>query len=105
MQYSRAFIFTKRTDLLPYFYAHYNGSAISSEQYARLKSYYERERNVQLILLVRYDGNKTICRIKCPINPMPVKGEFEASSVSSLIDFMRQNGWHNTDAWSLSMFR
>lgn len=105
MQYSRAFIFSKNTNLLPYFYAHYNDCRINDEQYLRIKSTYERERDVQLILLIRFEDNKTIARIKCPINPMPVKGEFEVSSMSSLFHFMRQNGWKQKDAWSLSIFR
>ena len=105
MQYSRAFIFNKNTDLLPYFYAHYNDCKINDEQYLRIKSTYERERFVQLILLIRYEGNKTIARIKCPINPMPVKGEFEVSSMNSLFHFMSQNGWVHRETLCLSMFR
>lgn len=105
MKYSRAFIFSKHTDLLPYFYAHYNGCRINDEQYARIKADYEGERNVQLILLVRYECNKIICRIKCPINPMPVKGEFEAPSMQGIFDFMRKQGWIHKDTWNLAMFR
>ena len=104
MQYSRAFVFSKHTDLLPYFFAHYSGCKINDEQYARIQSNYKRERAVQLILLVRYVDNKIIARIKCPINPMPVKGEFEASSMESLFAFMRNNGWTHKETYNLAMF-
>lgn len=104
MQYYKAFIFTKRTNLMPYFSANFNGG-ISGERYDNMKKQYEDERNVQLILLVRYEGGKTICRIKCPINPMPVKGEFEVASMTAMFNFMRQNGWTHKDTWDMSMFR
>lgn len=105
MQYSRALIFSKHTDLLPYFYSIYNGKDISQEQYDKWKARYEAERNVQLILLVRYEGKKMICRIKCPVNPMPVRGEFEASNMHSLFDFLRQQGWVHKATHNLAMFR
>lgn len=106
MQYSRALIFSKRTDLLPFFYAKANGNpSLNDEQYARVKARYAVERDVQLILLIRYEGNKMICRIKCPINPMPVKGEFEASNMHSVFDFLRQQGWIHKATYNLRMFQ
>ena len=105
MQYSRAFIFSKRADLMPYFYTHYNGCNINKEQYDKLKARYAVERDVRLILLVRYVDGKAICRIKCPINPMPVKGEFEVASMQGIFDFMRQHGWIHRETYNLAMFR
>ena len=90
---------------MPYFYAHYNGSRISGEQYAHLNDDYACERDVRLILLVRYEGNRTIARIKCPINPRPVKGEFDVASMHSLFAFMYQNGWIHKETYNLSMFQ
>lgn len=106
MQYSGVCIFHKRTNLLPYFYSKYNyGDFTSSERYDRAKARYANERDVQLILLIRYDGKKTICRIKCPINPIPVKGEFEASSMQGIFDFLRQHGWAFRETYNLSIFQ
>ena len=105
MQYNKALIFSKHTDLLPYFYGKVCNHYISTEQYARWKARYEVERDVQLILLTRYEHGKMICRIKCPINPMPVKGEFEASNMHSIFDFLRQQGWTHKATYNLSMFK
>ena len=104
MQYSRALIFSKHTNLLPYFYAKYNGTDISAVSYDRLKARYSVERDVELILLVRYDGNKTICRIKCPINPMPVDGEFAPVSMHGVCAFLHQNGWVHKETYNLNRF-
>lgn len=92
MQYSKILVFHKHTNLLPYFYSKYNGKDITEERYLEIKRRYTDYRDVQLFLLVRYDDNKTICRIKCPINPMPVKGEFEAVSIASIFDFFASAG-------------
>lgn len=57
-------------------------------------SYYEKEREISLFLMVRYvDGNRCMCKIKCPINPLPIKGEFEAPSLGAVERFLSQNGW------------
>lgn len=105
MQYTTAIIFSKHTDLLPYFYATYNGSpSLNDVQYNRLKAHYETKRDVRLILLMRHDGKNTICRIKCPINPMPIKGEFEVVSMHNIFEFLRQHGWTHHDTYHSSMF-
>lgn len=36
---------------------------------------------------------KTICRIKCPINPLPIKGEFETPSVGAVSHVLATMGW------------
>lgn len=105
MQYSRALIFSKHTDLLPYFYGVYSGANINDERYIKMKAHYANERDVQLILLIRYEHGKIICRIKCPINPMPVRGEFVASDMHGIFDFLRQQGWVHKDTYNLAMFR
>lgn len=103
MQYTRAFIFSKRTNLMPYFLANFGD--ISKERYDSLKKHYAAERDVQLILLARYDGGKMICRIKCPINPMPVRGEFTASSVYDVFAFLEKQGWAHQQTINLTLFK
>ena len=110
-KYSQAIIFTKRTNLLKFFYAsvdmfdsRFHGEMDNSVEYKRMEEYYAKERDVQLILLVRYDGNKTICRIKCPINPMPVKGEFEAAGISYVFSFLIEHGWSVKEKLSSRIF-
>lgn len=106
MQYSRAFIFYKHTDLLPYFYSKCDGkNNLTDEEYAKQATRYAVKRNVRLIVLARYDGGKMICRIKCPINPMPIRGEFEASSVYDLFAFLEQMGWEHKETVNLHMFK
>lgn len=106
MQYSGVCIFHKHTNLLPYFYSKYHdGDFTSKERYDKCKARYEAERDVQLILLVRYEGGKMICRIKCPINPMPIRGEFVPSDILSVFEFLRQQGWEHKDTFNLNMFR
>lgn len=105
MQYDKLFTFYKHTDLLPYFHIKYNNMDIASMQYDRLKARYAVKRDVRLILLARYDGNKMICRIKCPINPMPIRGEFEASSVYDLFAFLGNMGWEHQETINLNMLK
>ena len=103
MQYHRLFIFSKHTDLLPYFYTKYNNIDLDSMLYDKLKSRYAPKRDVRLLLLARYNGNKMICRIKCPINPMPVRGEFEVSSVYDIFAFLVNMGWEHQETINLNM--
>ena len=90
-----AFIFTKRDNMIKYFWGK---PALSNQEY------YARERDVQLILLVRYDEGKCICRIKCPINPLPIKGEFEAPSIGAVSHTLQTMGWTYKEKLPLSMF-
>lgn len=92
-KYTRAFVFTKRTNLLPYFYSKADGSLITE----RSLQYYGRERDVELVAMFRYeckDGEgKCLCNIKCPINPLPIKGEFETPDSGAVLSFLKENGW------------
>lgn len=99
-KYALAYIFTKRENLLKWF---------NSQHYLlttpELVAYYERERDVQLILLVRYENNKCICRIKCPINPLPIKGEFEAINPMAVEHLLGTLGWIFKEKINLHMFQ
>ena len=87
MKYQVAWIFTKKGDLLPWLYSkRYNFSE-------RTEKLYAQERELQLVLLIRNDNGKIYCRIKCPVNPLPVKGEFEVPSISAIANLLEQTGW------------
>ena len=100
-KYTGAIIFTKFTNLTPYFESKFGSmhdTHATSLGYNQLKHSYSRERDVQLILLYRYERGAdnavhTICKVKCPINPLPIKGEFEVVSLSEMIAFLKRNGW------------
>ena len=98
-KYAKAIIFTKKGNLHDYLYTdkvcYRQFNANPSE---RTRAYYEAEREIQLIALMRWetDGakkSKCFCRIKCPVNPLPVKGEFELPCVEALRKFLEANGW------------
>lgn len=93
-KYSVVCIFTKKTDLLDYFNSTKWLKADSKEQYERMHEYYAREREVQLIALFRWENGKCFCKIKCPMNPLPVHGEFETASYDSVGRFLKKNGWN-----------
>lgn len=60
---------------------------------ARLRRRYAKEQKVTLYVLSRYEGGKFLCEIKCPINPLPVVGEFVAASWTALRDSLETHGW------------
>lgn len=104
-KYSVAIIFTKRGNLLDYLntdklsYGTFNGNIN-----VNAKEYYAKERDIELILLCRWDKNKLMCRIKCPVNPIPVKGEFEAPNYGAICRFLANNGWRFKEKFYPRMF-
>ncbi len=93
-KYTIACIYTKKGNLLPYL----NTDKVScgmcgGNPSAYVKQRYAEAREIQLIAMFRFDGNKVFCKIKCPVNPIPVKGEFEAPSVKVIDQFLKANGW------------
>ena len=104
-KYTFAIIYTKRTNLSAYFMDKVSYERVASrEQYESLRNYYARERDVQLVASFRWDNRKLMCRIKCPINPIPVKGEFEVPSYGVFANFLKANGWEYKQKLSASMF-
>ena len=117
MKYDCAIFFTKKGNLHDYFctdrvsYRRYNGQA--SEM---TRARFEQERDIQLIAMIRYDDipvstrrgidkRKVIyCKIKCPINPLPVKGEFELPSLDALHNFLKANGLEYKQTLNTTMF-
>lgn len=103
MDYQFIHIYTKTTNLMEY-YLH-NGDVNCHES---AKEYYEKEREVQLQVMVRYvpadyqHRSRFMCKIKCPINPLPVKGEFEVPNLAVLRRFLEANGWKHKETFDLA---
>ena len=103
--------FTKYTDLTQYFDT--NLTKCCNEHgvdyirddagVQRLRQVYAREREVTLYVTSRYEGGKCLCEIHCPINPLPVVGEFAAASWTALRKSLEGYGWTfaNTVPWSI----
>ena len=98
IEYHTAIIYTKRDNLLNW----YHGKADFAPGSL---GYYAEEREVQLILLVRHEEGKCICRIKCPVNPLPIKGEFEAVNSAEVGRLLRKLGWTFKERFNLSVFK
>lgn len=108
--YGMAIIYTKRDNLLKWFdingYQYAQGGNMEySDKYQRMRAVYATEREIQLILLVRHENGKTICRIKCPINPLPIKGEFQCVSTSEMTKLLASMGWKYKEKIHSAMFR
>lgn len=103
-QYHTVYRFTKRDNLLKWLYSKpYDvDHPVRSETNIR---FYEKEREIQLMLLVRHEEGKCICRIKCPINPLPIKGEFNATSSADVIRLLASLGWRYKDTIKPGMFK
>ena len=108
--YDRAIIYTKRDNLSKWFdingYKYAQGANMEySDTYQRMRAVYATEMEIQLILLVRHENGKTICRIKCPINPLPIKGEFQCVSTSEMTKLLASMGWKYKEKIHSAMFR
>lgn len=108
--YQYALIFTKRDNLSKWFNANcskfiVDGNLEYSRHFCEAERRYAQERDIKLTLLVRYDDNKCICRIKCPINPLPVRGEFNAVSEHEVRKFLTSLGWTCEQRLPLYFFR
>ena len=113
--YHTAIIYTKHTNLMPWLQSNYErfGTHGTTEQAQRIREMYSKDRDVQLILLVRHEDvriggtikNRCICRIKCPINPLPIKGEFECVSTGEMTRLLASMGWKYKEKVHYSMFK
>lgn len=104
--YHTAIIYTKHTNLMPWLQSNYPkfGTHGTTEQAQRIREYYSKDRDVQLILLVRHEDGKCICRIKCPINPLPIKGEFQCVSTGEMSKLLKSMGWTYKEKVRSGMF-
>lgn len=95
INYDRSISFVKQDNLMQYF---------RSNQVCHPIEYYAETRKIRLILLVRYEKGRIYAKIKCPINPLPVRGEFEIPSLTAIFDFLTANGWIPKEDMNLHMF-
>ena len=102
--YHTAIIYTKRDNLSKWLNSRYSKFRDAQEA-ARIRAEYATEREIQLILLVRHEEGKCICRIKCPINPLPIKGEFQCVSTSEMTKLLASMGWKYKEKVHSGMFR
>ena len=105
--YHTAIIYTKHTNLMPWLQSNYErfGTHGTTEQVQRIREMYSKDREVQLILLVRHEDGKCICRIKCPINPLPIKGEFQCVSTGEMSKLLKSMGWTYKEKVHSGMFK
>ena len=107
--YSRAFVFQKETDLMPYFernIAHRIGFDSKLPSHQKTMERYVTKRNVQLVALFRWERERCYCKIKCPINPLPIKGEFEAvGGAYAVTQLLRNLGWTLEREHNLTLFK
>lgn len=95
-KYSYVCIYTKKGNLLPYL----TGKVLceqninTRERMEAANKYYGKEREIQLVAMFRWDAGRIFCKIKCPLNPLPIKGEFEVPSIRLLCQFLQENGWN-----------
>ena len=94
-KYTYAMVYTKKANLTEYFARKLNAS--------NPRGYYEKERDVQLIALFRWENGKCFCHIKCPINPVPTTAEFETTT-SILGAFLAKEDWLFQRKFKLDMF-
>ena len=85
------FTFVKTTNMTRWFKA--NVDRYLNDNYERMEQQYAKERDVQLIVQACFKEHKTFCRIKCPINPLPVVGWFEVPSINILKTHLEALGW------------
>lgn len=102
--YHTAIIYSKRDNLLKWLNSRYPKFRDAQEA-ARIRAEYVTEREIQLILLVRHEEGKCICRIKCPINPLPIKGEFQCVSTSEMTKLLASMGWKYKEKIHSGMFK
>ena len=84
--YKYALVFTKKGNLEDY-YANKFDSPGPNCPAARI------EREIQCVVYYRWDQSNLLCHIKCPINPLPVKGEFQAPALNVIKRWFASDGW------------
>lgn len=107
-KYTTVTIFTKKGNLLPYLRLSHEPMFEPTSDRAR--EYYGKEREIELVLATRYErkasgrGSKLMCKISCPVNPLPIKGEFETPSYRAICDFLYSHGWTKKETISQHWF-
>ena len=113
MNFDCMFVYHKLTTMMPYFRA--NERALTGhlahndpqyvEKYQRIVARYREVKDMRLILMVRYERDRIVCKISCPVSPMPVKGEFEVPSLNAIKNFLDNHGWRETEVIPASLLK
>lgn len=93
--------FVKRTNLMEFCKTdkHHENEFSAPEQY------YAREQDVRLVVTERITSDGHIfVHINCPINPLPVKGEFEIPNWGVLNHFLTSQGWKQREVITGNFF-
>ena len=114
--YDRVLIFTKKGNLLDYLETDKVRRSFPNMS-DNAKQHYAQEREIQLIARVRWEDYpvstrngivqtpKCFCSIKCPVSPLPVKGEFELPNIESLRRFLKANDWELKQDYGSGWFK
>lgn len=117
MKYDRIIIFTKSGNLLKYLQTARVSGRFSNANAESVQRDYGAEREIQLVACLRCEDfpvstrtgyvqmPKYFCKIKCPVNPLPVKGEFELPSLDALYSFLKADGWKIKQSIGSWMFK
>lgn len=104
-KYTCATIFTKKGNLSNFLHADKVMSRYTNRTPSEaIEEFYAEERDIELILLSRMENGKVFCKIKCPVNPLPIKGEFEVPGFGVIQSWLYANGWKKARTVYPNMF-
>ena len=84
MKKTDIYVFQKVTSLAPFY----------EEKGSFTPLYAQKDTTVSLVLTFGLsDSGTLIAKINCPVNPLPVKGEFRPASKQAVLKFLRKDGW------------
>ena len=108
MKYKFVRTFVKHTNLTE-FGKHCGIDCLSPAANEAMQKRYAKERDVTMRVFYRFEPDEAhpghiriMCKIKCPINPIPVRGEFETPNMAVLKRFLLAAGWVEHDCMNLS---
>lgn len=83
------FVFQKQGTLAEFYKTNTYG-----ERGHREEIFANMQRDVQLVLHCGVDDHANlVARIQCPVNPLPVKGDFHCHSFRVVQNFLLKSGW------------
>lgn len=111
-KYDVVYVLTKKGNLAQYLRTYKMFDVFHGNITDEVKAHYETEREISLIAKFRYEKEVVngirrthcLCKIQCPVNPLPVKGEFEAPCAAAVLTFLTENGWTITQKAYSNMF-
>lgn len=104
IQYVGMHQYIKKTNLMKYATAKAKAE-LNDKLLLVNRGYYEKEREISLRLYFRRDNKgNTIIRIRCPINPFPIRGEFIPSNIKHIKEALKADGWEYKGSVDLREF-